>query len=618
MMKNKQTIDVYACDFETTVYEGQTSTEVWSSALCKIFTEEDAIVHHSIGETLDYFVNNNNNVIAYYHNLKFDGSFWVDYLLNNGFTWVKDKKKMNDNEFSTLISDMGMWYTVNIKKGGVQIELRDSLKLVPFSLKQCCKAFKTKHQKLDMQYKGYRYSGCDISEEEMAYIKNDVYVLREVLEFMFNQGHESLTIGSCCMREYKNIIGKSYFDIQFPDMYEYKLNIEQFNAENLDEYIRKSYRGGWCYVVPGKTNRVIKNGVTADVNSLYPSMMHSESGNRYPVGMPEVWHGNYIPEIAKRKTRYYFVRFKCSFRLKPGYLPFIQIKGNPLYRATEMLTDSRPTYQGKKYNKVIVDGREYTDVVTMTMTCTDFDLFLEHYYVNDLVILDGCYFYSQVGIFDAYINKYREIKENSTGAMRTLAKLFLNNLYGKFASSRESSYQQPYIGNDGVVTYDTIREYDKKSGFIPIGSAITSYARCFTIRTAQVNYYGEDKKGFIYADTDSIHCDLKPEQLKNVPVHPTAFCHWKLESSWDYAIFLRQKTYMEHITAHDLTTVDEPYYDLKCAGMPGNCKDIFINDILTGKKTVNDFSEGLCVTGKLMPKRIKGGVVLVDTTFEIK
>ena len=56
---------------------------------------------------------------------------------------------------------------------------------------------------------------------------------------------------------------------------------------------------------------------------------------------------------------------------------------------------------------------------------TDWILFNEHYDLFDLEILDGCYFNTMIGIFDDYINKYMEIKMNSKGAMRTLAKLFL-------------------------------------------------------------------------------------------------------------------------------------------------------------------------------------------------
>ena len=68
------------CDFETTVYEGQEHTEVWASASVELFTE-DVHIFHSIAEQFDYFIGLNTNVCCFYHNLKFDGTFWLDYLL---------------------------------------------------------------------------------------------------------------------------------------------------------------------------------------------------------------------------------------------------------------------------------------------------------------------------------------------------------------------------------------------------------------------------------------------------------------------------------------------------------------------------------------------------------
>ena len=159
-------------------------------------------------------------------------------------------------------------------------------------------------------------------------------------------------------------------------------------------------------MVPEKTNIVYKEGVTADVNSLYPSMMSSESGNVYPIGKPSFWSGNYIPERATRKSHYYFVRVKCSFRIKDGYLPFIQIKGNPFYKSTEMLTSSELTFKGSKYKEIYVEDKLFTDEVTLTFTQTDYNLFHEHYNVYNEVILDGCYFWNDIGIFDIYIDKY--------------------------------------------------------------------------------------------------------------------------------------------------------------------------------------------------------------------
>ena len=640
------------CDFETTVYKGQVNTEVWASASVELFTE-DVKIFHSIEEQFDYFKSLDTNICAYYHNLKFDGAFWLSYLLvdldfKQAYTplneqeteveWLKEKE-MPNNSFKYSISDKGQWYTIIIKVNNHFIEIRDSLKLLPFSVKRIGQSFGTKHKKLDMEYTGFRYAGCNITEKEKEYIANDVLVVKEALEIMFTEGHNKLTIGSCCLEEYKKIIGKEDYETLFPSLTDYLLDTSKHKYTTADSWIRKSYKGGWCYLVKGKENQIKTNGTTADVNSLYPSMMSSESGNAYPIGKPTFWYGDFIPDEALKSNRYYFVRIKTRFYLKPNYLPFIQIKGNYLYKGTEAL-ESSDVYDKKtdKYYDNYYDkaGNLHDTRVELTLTMTDFILMKEYYELVDFEIIDGCYFFTATGIFDSYIEKYKKIKLESKGALRELAKLFLNNLYGKMASSEDSSFKVAIVKENKALGFISVPADDKQAGFIAVGSAITSYARNFTIRAAQKNYHGKNNRGFIYADTDSIHCDLKPQEIVGIKVHDRNFCCWKLEACWDKAIFTRQKTYIEHVTHEDLEPIDNPYYNVKCAGMPQKCKDLFITSMLgyepkeddkytedeikflKTKRTLEDFKVGLKIPGKLLPKRIRGGVLLVDTTYEMR
>lgn len=655
----------FMCDFETTVYDNQESTEVWASALVELYTE-NVIILHSIEETYEYFKSLDCNITMYYHNLKFDGAFWLSYLLVDlGFkqalvhnsdkeldvSW-KYEKEMENHEVKFVVSDRGQWYQITFKENDHYFVIKDSLKLLPFSVKKIGKDFGTKHKKLEMEYKGYRYAGCNITEEEKKYIANDVLVVKEALENMFNDGHNKLTIGACCLSEFKEMhkygdLNYMKYEDVYPDLESIPLS-EEYGSTNVDAYIRKSYKGGWCYLVKGKENKIKRNGLTADVNSLYPSMMHSESGNKYPIGKPKFWRGNYIPDLALKEHTYYFVRVKTRFYLKDGYLPFIQIKGNPLYVGTEALesSDVYDVKTGEYYTHYMNPfTHKMSDTrVELTLTQTDYELLKEHYELVDFEILDGCFFYTACGLFDEYINKYKEMKLNSTGAKRAEAKLFLNNLYGKMASSSDSSFKIAYIKDNGVLAFIPITERKKKVGYIAIGSAITSYARNFTIRAAQENFHGVNKRGFIYADTDSIHCDLKPEELNGVKIHDKNFCCWKLESTWDVGYFTRQKTYIEHVIEEDLKPIEKPYYNIKCAGMSQKCKDLFdlsMSNTLkkedktkynkeereflfnkeTGepiKRSITDFKNGLKIPGKLLPKRIKGGIILKDTYYEMR
>ena len=641
-------------DFETTVFDGQDRTEVWASAVVP-FGSEKVEIFHSIAETLDYLISLNDNVCIYYHNLKFDGEFWLSYLLcdlgweqayrqldDKGlvFEWLQEKE-MRNKTFKYSITKMGQWYTIILKVNNHIIEIRDSLKLLPFSVKRIGDSFKTKHKKLDMEYTGYRYSGCEITDEEKEYISNDVLVVKEALEIMFEEGHNKLTIGSCCLDEYKKIMGKDY-DILFPNLYDIPLDETVYGYPTAGHYIRKSYKGGWCHVVKGKQKIVYTRGSTFDVNSLYPSVMHSESGNRYPIGTPTFWKGNYVPEARCYDDAYFFIRIKTRFYLKDGYLPFIQIKDNLLYNGNECLesSDVFDADKGEYFREYIdLDGVVQQARVTLTLTMTDYILFLEHYRIEDFEILDGCYFGTLKGIFDAYINRYKELKQNSKGARRESAKLFLNNLYGKMRANTDSSFKVAFIKEDKTIGYIIVTENKKKAGYIAVGSAITSYARNFTIRARQKNYYGVDKDGFIYRDTDSIHCSLLPHEIVGIRVHDTEFNCWKNEAVWDEAIFTRQKTYIEHVVEENGEQV-EPYYNVKCAGMPERCKKLFLKSMEYGKtgvlnlgeekytreeidfistpRTIENFEVGLIVPSKLRPKRINGGVLLVNTTYQMR
>ena len=640
---------VYMADLETTVYAGQTFTEAWASALIDMDapTEpEYVMIHKSLDETLYYLGERHEDAILYYHNLKFDGQFWLYFLIHdmhftqliyNADEDVKmgNPKDLKNKDLVYMISDMGDWYTITFRYKGCTITLRDSLKLLPFSVEVIGKSFKTKYQKLTMEYYGKRHAGGPISPEEEEYIAHDLLVVKEALGIMFEEGHDSLTIGSCCLNEFKTLTGKYDYSHLYPKLNEIILDPEEYGASNADEYIRNSYRGGWCYLVKGAENKRYKNGTTADVNSLYPSMMSSQSGNKYPFGKPCFFKGD-IPEKQKEFGRYYFLRIKCRFYLKPGKLPFIQLKGNKLYRQTDILetSDVYDKRTGKYYSKYKTpDGELHDTAVTMTLTCTDWELLKEHYELKDLEILDGCWFFCAEGMFDTYINKYKELKMTSKGAKRQIAKLFLNNLYGKLATSPISSFKYCEDSEEGL-KFHVQHEMDKDPVYIAAGSAVTSYSRNFTIRAAQANFYGADKPGFKYADTDSIHCDLAPDQIKGIRVDDNDFCAWKLESCWDEALFIRKKTYIEHVTHEDLKPIPEPYYNVKCAGMPENCKQLFLKsmsqeydpkdytdeelEFLKTKRTLDDFNIGLQVPGKLLPYVIPGGVILQPTEFTMR
>ena len=134
-MKKRKYI-IYVADFETTVYNGQERTDVWSAAYCELFTDK-IVVKNSIIDFFKAIYSINDNIICYFHNLKFDGSFILDYIIRDGYIWHRaPEKEMNNGEYKCSISDRGAWYNIIIKHNNKIIEFRDSLKLLPFTLKK--------------------------------------------------------------------------------------------------------------------------------------------------------------------------------------------------------------------------------------------------------------------------------------------------------------------------------------------------------------------------------------------------------------------------------------------------------------------------------------------------
>lgn len=216
--------------------------------------------------------------------------------------------------------------------------------------------------------------------------------------------------------------------------------------------------------------------------------------------------------------------------------------------------------------------------------------------------------------------------------MRTLAKLMLNSLYGKFATSLDNKVKVPYLDENGIVTYKIEEAKDKKGLYIPMGVFVTAYAREVTIRTSgaikeyTINKYGKDL--YCYSDTDSIHTLLNIEELKKFcEIDPVALGKWKHESSFTEAKFVRQKCYVEKF---------DNEYTITCAGMPKKCmykknkeENILYYKTYEEQKNgeikeveksfnINEFKVGFKCNGKLAYKHVKGGVILVPTEFTLK
>ena len=588
-------------DFETTTNEDD--CRVWAWGVCEIGNPDFFKYGNDIDGFFDYMEKSENSTF-YFHNLKFDGEFLLVYLFEHGFKHVIDRADEESKTFRTLISDGGQFYSIKIifeKKGKrtKYVQIYDSLKILPFSVKQIAKGFNLPISKLELDYKEERRPGHELTIEEVAYLRNDVDIVARALKTLFDQGLTKMTQGSNALFDYKRTVGEKNFERWFP-------------VPDYDYDVRQSYKGGFTYLNPKYKNVDIGAGLVLDVNSLYPSVMHDCP---LPFGDGIYFEGEY-----KHDPLYnlYVQMFTCQFEIKDGYIPTIQLKNNLAFIPTQYLESS---------------GDEE---VTLCLTSVDLELFKEHYHIYNIEYHSGWKFKSTMGLFTEYIDKWTRVKVESTKngnkAMRTLAKLMLNALYGKFALNPNVQSKIPYYDN-GVIRYSKGAKETRAPIYIPVGTFITAWARYKTITSAQKVY-----SMFAYADTDSLHLELKlpPEldalsndeleklttedlQLYGVPIpddfviDPYALGAWKVESKFNRARFIRQKCYMEDWNKPETWSDPQRYnsdlLNITCAGMPQSCYQYV---------TWDNFREGATYSGKLQPKHVKGGIVLKDTEFTIR
>lgn len=546
-----------AADFETTV--DPNDCRVWAACAVDIETLETVHISNSIDKFFEWL--QDKNTVCYFHNLKFDGEFILSYLLRNGYKYADTKEPKT---FDTLISDTGAWYSITVifdkkNKKYKKVTFYDSLKKLPFKVSTISKAFNLDDEKLEIDYKAYRAPDHELTDEERAYIVNDCRIVAAALKIQFSKGLTKMTNASDALNGYKEIIDKKNFERWFPIL-----------PIDLDSDIRRAYKGGFVYLNPKYKDARGLQGITLDVNSLYPSVMYESV---LPFGYPMYFEGK---PTTDDKYNLFIVRIECAFDLKPDHIPTLQLKNTRRFVETEYLTTS--------------DG----DIIEMTLTSVDLALLIDHYDLYNLRYINGYKFKGVTGLFKEYIDYWGNIKATTKGAERQLAKLMLNSLYGKFATNPNATKKKPLIDLDEVVQY-TLDDPDTRDPvYTAMGAFITAYARNKTIRAAQAVY---DR--FIYADTDSLHL-IGTDIPDGIEVHPSKLGAWAHEGTFTDSKYIRAKTYMETIEGVDKVT---------CAGMP---------DTVKVKVNYDNFHAGSTFTGKLVPRRCVGGVVLVDTTFTIK
>ena len=552
-MKSKEW---FVADFETTsyrYYEEHGYTKVWLWAVC----DQDANIVER-GTDIESFLLLAKRLAGksiYFHNLKFDGSFILDYIMRNDYQYYEELKDV-DKGFTTLIGEMGEFYSLDVKFGkGRTIHFLDSLKLLPFSVDKIAKDFGLPILKGKIDYDNY-----DITPEVIEYIDHDVKIIAMALRQIKEEGMNKMTTASCAYTSYSSMKSDTFMLKAFPKL----------DDAFLTEW-RNAYRGGRSQVNPLYKDTILTGVKRYDINSMYPHIMRN-------MEMP---YGN--PIVCEKPNTFDFelYRVQISFRLRPNHLP-------SLLKKTSL-------FAGEDTYYVDSDGVE-----EIWLSSIDYKLLERNYEIEFVKFIKIYGFYTSKLMFFDYIDKWYAKKTVDKGAKKVVDKLMLNCLYGKFGSNHEGYHKIPVLDENDAVNFIKSNVEPMTKYYLPLAIAVTSYAHLLIDDAI----HATGILNFVYCDTDSVHTlgDLPAGLIDNKELGK-----FKLEAIEDLSKYVRQKCYL---------TKEQGKITITCAGMPQNMKDSAIR--IFGDDLFNYFTTGFEMSGKLIPKRVTGGTVLYETTFKIK
>lgn len=610
-------------------YNGENFITSYANESLVGLVQQKDLFNNFINKLLTFF-NGRSNLTIYAHNLSgFDGIFLLKHILPYG----KVKPLIHNDR---LIS-IKVLFTIEGYIGKT-ITFKDSMLLLPLSLRSLCSAFNITVPKgyfpfllNDILYKGiiprFEYwTGITVKEyiafatnyigkawsfkdEAIKYCKLDCKCLHEILvkfnELIFNEFkiniNTSLTLPSLAMRIYKS---------QFmPANTIYQL------LGNVESDIRESYTGGAVdvYIPHNRLSGFMKSIVDMfsilyiyDVNSLYPFIMAKTS---MPVGKPIAFEG----DIRKIEPKAFGV-FYCKIT-SPEYLE------HPILQRKIKTSDGLRTIAGLgSWTGWIFSG--------------EMDNALKYGYTFE--ILNG-YQFEKGNIFEAFVEKLYNLRLQYLKGhpMNLIAKLLMNSLYGKFGMKNQSTIIEIFNTNnkedlnilnemlevfgesvynkvniddyvvtlrDGLLSLKYNDEEEMYHGLdinIAIASAITGGAR----RGMSVLKNNPLFKLF-YSDTDSVVVD---RPLPSFMVG-NGLGQFKLEHVIERAVFLAPKVY-------GLLT-QEGNEIIKVKGLNQDLiSDIHIQDLeaLLYKDSSKEFSQD-----KWFKKVIEGEITVSEIAYTLK
>jgi hypothetical protein len=438
---------------------------------------------------------NLHKIVIFSHNLgSFDG-----YCIFKG---LLDLPNVDINKVNSIIDELHRFISIDITWKDTKLIFKDSLRIFPVSLQELCKVFEVEGKLFSYNPKFNKFTlfeDIELLENFIEYSKQDSICLLKALtkaQDIYIKEHkvDMATVWSTSTLAFK-IFRRNFLDINIPTL-----------TNKLDNLIRLAYLGG-------STDYYFKYGEHLkhyDVKSLYPKAMCNP--------MPIEFLGESLGSEVRLEDVFGFAEAKITAPddISVPLLPF-KIFNETLHPLG--------TWIGIYFTEELKAAAKFG-------------------YKVDIIKV---YHFSKADLFSKYIEYFYNIKMVSTGAMRFIAKMFLNQLYGYFGRRKtliitKNVYKEDlnlYYGSYSVFSeivinkdvrtilmssnldYDLINEiksdldidliysFRKVKSNFAIAAAVTSYARI-----EMMKYKIIPNLNVFYTDTDSIFVDKElPKQL---------------------------------------------------------------------------------------------------------
>jgi DNA polymerase type B, organellar and viral len=341
----------------------------------------------------NYFNPNNlnfqeKNIVIFMHNLgSFDGFFLYKGLLS----------LCKYNEVKSMIDKDNEFIQIEAMINGIKLTWKDSIRVFNVSLKELCKVFNVIEEG-----KLHPYN----PEFNKLTLFDNPSLLQQFIKYAIQ---DSVALLTCLIRAQDHYIDKYQVDIGsiwstatlsmkiFRTHFLFK-GIECL-TKKVDSFIRDAYYGG-------ATDYYMKYGENLhhyDVNSLYPHAMLKPMPTQVKK-FYSLMDGLNLNDFFG----FFLVEIECPTNIKYPFIPFRDpnINGGGVIYPTGKWT-----------------GTYFSELLKFAE--------LQGYKIK---LIKGYSFYDEI-LFKEYVEHFYELKKNSFGSTRWIAKMHLNQLYGYFGRS---------------------------------------------------------------------------------------------------------------------------------------------------------------------------------------